>query len=157
MAYTATSSEPLPPQGQYRANGQNYDAASGTLIGPEAAYAAQTKAYAPIVQGEQAIQDAAVDTQTQKDVMGLNKQASENTNKLAMMQGQKRVVGGGAFQARGINANSAIAGLSSANAKAVGEQKKKQIATTLATPTGQRSAIANYMSYGQGLPKATAP
>lgn len=148
MAYSATPSTTAtaPPPNTYRVGNDVYNAGTGAKLTGTQTMGLQQAAYAPIIKGEQQIQDAAIDTQQQADTMALNRQAAANTNQLAMQQGQRRVVGGGLFQPRNINANSAIAGLSSANAKAVADQKKKQVATTLATPQGMYGAIAKLSS-----------
>jgi len=105
----------------------------------------------PIVEGERAVQNAEIGVQEAEDVMRLNQQAAAQTNALAMSRGNKRVVGGGSFQNNSVNANSAIAGLNSANARIAAGKKRDAVDASLASPTGQMTAVGKFASAVKGL------
>lgn len=114
------------------------------------AQSAQSKDMTDAVAGEKATKLAEIDTQEAEDTMTLNRQAAQNTNALAAMQtGRRRETGGGAFRQRGVNANSAIAGLSSANARNLATKRRAAVTTSLGTAAGKTGALANLTSLQQ--------
>ena len=129
--------------------GKQINPITGMASVPAGANATTTE---EIINGEEANQLAAIAAEEQAMTMRLNEKASENTNQLAMSQGQRRTPGGGVFRGRNVTANSALAGLSSVNARNVADAKRKQLATSLKTPTGKLEAQANYVA---ALRKAT--
>lgn len=145
MAYSATfQSGTGDPVGTYRIGNNLYNSATGALMQPN--QGPMNDLLKSIVSGQQKQAMAAVDTAEAADTMALNQQASANTTQLARNQGMggRRTAGGGAFRSRNPTANSAIAGLSSANAKALGAKKRQQVTAQYEGPAGQMSALAQY-------------